>query len=160
MLRRVAVLTLMSLASTLVLSQAAWAAGPDTFTIDASEFSEDEADFASDACGFPVDASVRGHIVVSVFPDDARPIREIDRFSFRITYRNPATGESYRLVDAGPDVYKNGTVAVIGRSLTGSGVIGRVVFDAETDDILFEAGRRVNEGDGAYIGAVCEALAT
>jgi hypothetical protein len=159
MLRRIAALTLMSVASTVVLGHAAWAAGPDTFTIDAAEFSEVEADFASDACGFTVDASVRGHIVVSVFPDDARPIREIARFSMRITYRNPATGESYRLVDAGPDLSKNGTVAVIGRSITGSGVIGRVVFDAETDDILFEAGHRMNEGDGAYISAVCEALA-
>lgn len=159
MLHRIAVLTLMCLASALVLSPAAWGAGPETFKIDASEFSEDESDFASDACGFPVEAAVRGHIVVSIFPDDARPIREIARFSIRITYTNPATGDTYRLVDAGPDLLKNGTVAVIGRSLTGSGVIGRVVFDAETGEILFEAGHRVNDGDGAYIDAVCDALA-
>ena len=159
MLHRIAVLTLMCLASALVLSPAARGAGPETFKIDASEFSEDESDFASDACGFPVEAAVRGHIVVSIFPDDARPIREIDRYNIRTTYANPVTGDTYRLVDAGPDLFKNGTVAVIGRSITGSGVIGRVVFDAETGEILFEAGHRVNDGDGAYIDAVCDALA-
>jgi len=160
MIHRVAVLTLIGLASVVVLSPGAWGAGPETFTIDASQFSEDESDFASDACGFPVEAAVRGHIVVSIFPEDARPIREIARFSLRTTYANPATGDTYRLVDAGPDLFKNGTVAVIGRSITGSGVIGRVVFDAETGEILFEAGHRVNDGDGAYIDAVCDALAS
>jgi hypothetical protein len=159
MLQRLAALMLVCCVSTIVLSHAAWGAGPETFRIDASEISEDESDFASDACGFTVEANLRGHIVVSVFPDDARPIREIARFSIRATYKNPATGETYRLVDAGPDLFKNGTVAVTGRSITGSGVIGRVIFDTETGDILFEAGHRVNEGDGAYIDAVCEALA-
>jgi hypothetical protein len=159
MLHRIAVLTLMCLAAALVLSPAASGAGPETFKIDASAFSESESDFASDACRFPVEAAVRGHIVVSIFPDDARPIREIDRYSIRTRYTNPATEDTYRLVDAGPDLFKNGTVAVIGRSITGSGVIGRVVFDTETGEILFEAGHRVNVGDGAYVDAVCDALA-
>ena len=159
MLQRLVALTLVCLASMVVLAHAAWGAGPETFKIDVSEFSQDESSHASDVCGFTVEAAIRGHIIVSVFPDDARPIREIARFNLRTTYRNPATGESYRLVDAGPDLTKNGTVAVIGRSTTGSGVIGRVVYDAETGEILFEAGHRVNEGDGAYLGAVCEALA-
>lgn len=159
MVNRIAVLTLICLASMVVLPQVASGVGPETFRIDASEFSEDESDFASDACGFTVEAAVRGHIIVSIFPDDARPIRDIARFSLRVTYSNPATGDTYRLVDAGPDLSKNGTVAVIGRSITGSGVIGRVVFDAETGEILFEAGHRVNAGDGAYIDAVCDALA-
>lgn len=158
MFHRVVVLTLIGLASVVVLSPGAWGAGPETFKIDAAQFSGGESDFASDACGFPVKAAVRGHIVVSIFPEDVRPIREIDRYSIRTTYANPATGDTYRLVDAGPDLFKNGTVAVIGRSITGSGVIGRVVFDADTGEILFEAGHRVNDGDGAYIDAVCDAL--
>jgi hypothetical protein len=135
-------------------------AQPETTKVDLSIFSEDESEFASEACGFPIEAEVRGHIITTIFPEGPNPHVAIERFNIRILYTNPETGETFRLVDAGPDIVSEDTVATIGRSITGSGVIGRVVFDLETGDILFEAGRRVNAGDGAYITAVCEALAS
>jgi hypothetical protein len=128
--------------------------------VDLSVFSEEEAQFASQACGFPIEAVVRGHVITTIFSEGPNPHVAIDRFNIRITYTNPETGETFTLTDAGPDIESEDTVAVIGHSITGSGVIGRVVFDLETGEILFEAGRRVNAGDGAYITAVCEALAS
>lgn len=142
----------------LAVGAPASAVKPETFKIDVSEFGPFESAFATEACGFPVEADIRGHIIVTLFADGPSPIVELDRFNIRITYTNPATGETFRLVDAGPDIYRDGTVTITGRSITGSGVIGRVVFDLDTFEILFEAGNRVNEGFGNYIFAVCEAL--
>jgi hypothetical protein len=151
--KRLAVLSVVCL-TVLGFTGAAEAGKPETFKIDLSEFSDIESEFASEACGFPIQATVRGQVVITIFSDGPSPIVELDRFSSRVRYTNPATGETYSLVDAGPDIYRDGTVAITGRSVTGSGVIGRVVFDLQTEEILFEAGNRLNEGFGAYILAV------
>lgn len=134
-------------------------APPEMERIDLSVFTEDETAFASEACGFPVEADLSGHVITTVFSSTSSPVLAIDRFNLRITYTNASTGETAFVVDAGPDIRQRTTIAVIGRSTTGSGVIGRVVFDADTDEILFEAGHRDNAGAGAYIDAVCDALA-
>lgn len=144
----------------LLLTGVAYGAKPETSRVDLSVFSQDEAEFASEACGFPIDAVVRGHIITTIFSEGPNPHVAINRFNIRISYTNPETGETFRLADAGPDIEGDDTVAIIGRATTGSGVIGRVVFDLETGEILFETGHRDNAGDGAYITAVCEALAS
>ena len=142
------------------LAGIAHAGKPETTKVDLSIFSEAESEFASEACGFPIDAEVRGHVITTIFAEGPSPHIAINRFNIRITYTNLETGETFGLVDAGPDIEGDDIVAVVGRSITGSGVIGRVVFDLETGEILFEAGRRVNAGFGAYIDGVCEALAS
>jgi hypothetical protein len=138
----------------------AYSAKPETTRVDLSVISEDESQFASQACAFPIEAVVRGHVITTIFSEGPNPHVAINRFNIRISYTNPETGETFRITDAGPDIEGDDTVAIIGRSITGSGVIGRVVFDLETGEILFEAGRRLTAGGGAYITAVCEALAS
>ena len=142
----------------LMLAGVAYSAKPETTKFDLSVISEDESEFASEACGFPIEAVVRGHIITTIFSEGPNPHVAIHRFNARVLYTNLDTGETYRLIDAGPDIESDDTIAVIGRSITGSGVIGRVVFDLETDEILFEAGNRVHAAGEEYITAVCEAL--
>lgn len=143
----------------LLLAGIAYSAKPETTKVDLSVFSQEEAEFASEACGFPIEAVVRGHVITTIFSEGPNPHVAIHRFNARVLYTNLDTGETYRLTDAGPDIEGDDTVTVIGRSITGSGVIGRVVFDLETGEILFEAGHRVHAGGDEYITAVCEALA-
>ena len=144
----------------LLLAGIAYSAKPETTKVDLSVISEEEAEFASEACGFPIEAVVRGHVITTIFSEGPNPHVAIHRFNARVLYTNLDTGETYRLTDAGPDIQGDDTVTVIGRSITGSGVIGRVVFDLETGEILFEAGHRVHAEGEEYITAVCEALAS
>ena len=69
-----------------------------------------------------------------------------------LTYINPVTGKSFTVHDVGPDkwyVDKDGNVihTITGRSVTGSGVIGHVVLDDETDEILSVSGKPFNWDD-------------
>jgi len=144
----------------LLLAGVAYSAKPETSKFDLSVISEDESEFASEACGLPIEAVARGHIITTIFSEGPNPHVAINRFNARVLYTNLDTGETYRLTDAGPDIEGDDTIAVIGRSITGSGVIGRVVFDLETGEILFEAGHRVHAGGDEYITAICEALAS
>lgn len=157
--RLVLVLGAVGLVSLLGALSEAEAVAPERFTVDLAQFSGDESAFASRACGFAIDASLEGHVIVSIFTNGKKPMLEIDRFNIRIRYTNRATGETSFVVDAGPDIISSTSIAIIGRSVTGSGVIGRVVLDPKTSEIFFEAGRRLNDGDGDYISAVCADLA-
>jgi hypothetical protein len=60
-----------------------------------------------------------------------------------LTFTNSA-GETFRLTDVGPDrVYFDGenlVVAVMGR-IASENFIGRLVFNAETGEVVFAAGR-------------------
>jgi hypothetical protein len=123
-----------------------------------------EADFAgilTTACGTEITADLRGHVIVLLFAGrkgETRP--EIDVFGTHATFTNVDTGATYSLVDVGPDIYafdrKTGhlTVAVTGRSLTGSEVIGRVVFDLDTGKIISSAGNP----QGDWVENACAAL--
>jgi hypothetical protein len=83
----------------------------------------------------------KGWLQVHVF-DQPKNV-ELDVFHNVITFTNSA-GETFRLTDVGPDrVYFDGenlVVAVMGR-IASANFIGRLVFNAETGEVVFEAGR-------------------
>jgi hypothetical protein len=146
-----------------LLAGSASAAKPTKLVIDLDDPLV-EADFEAilgSACGADIAADVRGHIIVLLFAGregETRP--EIDVFHTQATFTNVDTGATYSLIDVGPDIYSfdaatgHLTVAVTGRSLTGSGVIGRVVFDLDTGEIISSAGNP--EGD--WVENACAAL--
>jgi hypothetical protein len=117
----------------------------------------DESAWASDECGFPIRAEVSGHIIALAFPDGRRRV-ETSVYNTRATYTNVATGASTRLRDIGPDriYWLDGRLvaAITGRSLTGSGVIGLVIIDLKTEEVLFQAGNEV----GFFYDWFCAAI--
>ena len=161
--RPIRMLTLLATLAILVgaLVPAALAAGPERTLIDLDDpqIDVEESAFWSDECGFDVAANNRGFIRYTVFPAGRRSVLEIDHYGIRATYTNVATGTSARLQDIGPDRFyvRDGRayVAVTGRSTTGTGTIGQVVFDLETNEIVHQAGRDV----GLFQDALCDALA-
>ncbi len=118
------------------------------------------SEYMTDECGFPVAADIEGRVTLHVFLDrDGEWQREIDKWWIRDTFTNVETGASILLKDVGPDVIRVDrqgrlTVAITGRSLTGSGVIGRVVIDIDTGEVLHVAGKDV----GSMPDQVCAAI--
>jgi hypothetical protein len=114
-------------------------------------------------CGFPVSVDAVGW--VKIIPINAagkgkRQPLELNIYHLpSVTYSSGDRSFTTPL-DVGPDVIylQDGVVyvALTGRSTTGSGVIGRVVINTETGDVVFEAGQRVYEDFAAH---VCEELA-
>jgi hypothetical protein len=157
-MRRRAILTA-ALLCLLGLTATASAARPQVFqfSFDDPALEAEEVAFVSDICGFPVEVDLEGKVVVHIF-DGGRTV-EVDNYNLRGLYTNPANGETWRLVDAGPDrVYvRDGElfVGITGRSLTGSGVIGLVVIDLATGEAVLIAGN----DRGFYVDNLCAALA-
>ncbi len=157
--------TLRSLAAlatlTIVLAAAPTAvAGPparEVISLDDPAIDVEESAWATGLCGFPIDADVSGHIL-GIAHDGTGHILGLDVYGIRATYRNPDTGATFRYRDIGPDraFVKDGRVyvAVTGRS-SGSGVIGVVVIDIATGDVVHVAGNDV----GDFYAGMCEALA-
>jgi hypothetical protein len=162
--RRLSVIVLSVLLS-LVLFTSAFAAKPEFITIpvdDTLEFGECD--------GFTVIEHVQGKIKVSThFDKDGSFAMEIARFSLRHTYSNSETGDSVRSQDVGIDKVTidedgSGTVAVIGIVarivVPGEGLVfahlGRIVFDAVSGEVVFEAGRHDDFAD--LLPALCAAL--
>jgi hypothetical protein len=146
----------------LLAAAPASAARPTVFTVSFSDAAI-EADYAATltaACGVPIDVAISGKVVVHEFAGKS-PLVEIDSYSFRLTATNPATGASTIVRDAGPDLIRRDratghlTIAVTGRSTTGTGVIGRVVFDIDTGEVLSVSGNDV----GFFTDTVCGAIA-
>ena len=137
------------------------AAGPTKEVISLNDPALDAAESAdlTATCGFPVIADNAGHVILIAFPGGNRSMQEIDVYGIRATYTNPQTGTMVRLVDVGPDrFYLRGDalyLAVTGRSLTGSGVIGQVVIDLGTGETVKAVGNDV----GLFQEQVCDALA-
>jgi hypothetical protein len=137
----------------------ATAAQPEVFTIsfDDPALEAEEAAFVSGICGFPIAVDMEGKVVVHLFSDGRNLV--VANFNIRARYTNLANGKTFLLVDAGPDIVfvRDGKafLAVTGRSLTGSGVIGHVVIDLETGETVFIAGN----DQGFYVDAICQALA-
>lgn len=148
------------LAMVLGAAPAALAAGPVRISIDLNDPQNDidETAWASGFCGFAITAEVSGHILGFEFPDNGRSVFALNVYNQKVTYRNVATGATLRLRDIGPDRFytKDGRayVAVTGRSTTGSGVIGLVVIDLETGDIVHSSGNDV----GFFYDGFCAAL--
>ncbi len=149
-------------ALTAMLAFAGPAAGakPSRVVIDLDDpaIEAEEAALVSEACGTEIDVDLSGRIIILVLDKPDTGVVELNVFHIEATFTNPKTGATFSLLDVGPDVYfvRDGKlfVAITGRSLTGSGVIGRVVVDVETGEVVFEAGQPV----GDYPEIVCEAL--
>lgn len=146
----------------LALASPALAAKPSKEVISLDN-PEDEAFYSAlltEECGVPVEADFEGTVTVHVFTDrDGEFKREIDKYWIRDTFTNTETGASVLLRDVGPDIIWVGRdgatyIALTGRSLTGSGVIGRVVFNFDTGELIGEAGKPV----GSIADQVCPFL--
>ena len=117
-----------------------------------------EAAAATAGCGFPIDVTITGWVQTMIYKagGGARQQASIDIFHSDIIYT--AGDRSFRIHDVGPDHYYwlDGVlyVAITGRSLTGSGVIGHVIINAETGEVVFQAGN----DQGFYGANVCAAL--
>jgi len=123
-----------------------------------------EAEIAADltaACGAPIAVDLSGKVeIIALNKSTQAGAIEIDAFETRGTFTNTATGATATLVDAGPDLVKydaktgHVVVAITGRSITGSGVIGRVVVDLDTGEVLSVAG--LAKGD--FVENLCSEL--
>ncbi|HSL29248.1 MAG TPA: hypothetical protein VK900_08630 [Anaerolineales bacterium] len=163
-IRRLLVITLTVLLS-FILVTSALAAKPEMFTIPV-----DDTLVLGSCDGFDVIEQVQGKIKVSThFDQDGNFVMEIARFSLRHTYTNSETGASLRSPDVGIDKIRvhedgSGTVAVVGIVahivVPGEGPVfthlGRIVFDINTGQVLFEAGR--HDDFAGLLPALCSAL--
>jgi hypothetical protein len=104
-----------------------------------------DQDLAPVDCGGGVvlDAHVKGWIQVRVFDQTGSRNVELDVFHNVITFTNPA-GETYAWHDVGPDHYyldRDGNLIVESSGRLGGGLIGRVVTNLTTGEVLFVAGK-------------------
>lgn len=150
-----------ALAALLLFAAPATAGKPSREVIDLDDpvLEAEEAASLTEACGTEIDADFSGRIIVLVFDKPvSEGVVELNVFHIDVTFTNPETGAALSIHDVGPDVSfvrdDQVFVAITGRSITGSGVIDRVVIDLETGEAVFEAGRPV----GDYVETVCEAL--
>jgi hypothetical protein len=155
-----AICGIVALTAMLAFAGAAAGAKPTRVVVDLDD-PVIEAEFAAQltkACGTEIDADLSGRIISLVLDKPDTGVVALDVFHIEATFTNPETGATFSLLDVGPDVYfvRDGQlfVAITGRSLTGSGVIGRVVIDLETEEAVFEAGKPV----GDFVETVCQAL--
>jgi hypothetical protein len=161
-LRRVVAFTSVIGALLVLTASPAAAAKPLKITFDLADPVGDAQMSAalSDYCGTPIQAVSGGTLTIhAVAAADGTFRHEIDKWQIRDSFTNLETQVTLLMHDVGPDHYwidKDGHlfVAVIGRSLTGTGVIGRVVIDAETGEIVSQAGRDL----GPFFDQVCDAL--
>jgi hypothetical protein len=156
--------TLCAVLVVLAASHAAAAGPPQHFVVsfDDHAFEAAEAAKVTAACGTPIGVDLKGKVVVNVLDKPtARGVVEIAAFGTRATYTNVETGATLAFTDAGPDVVRfdpatgHVQIAITGRSITGSGVIGRVVVDLQTGETLAVSGLEI----GDYVELVCDAIA-
>ena len=119
---------------------------------------EDSA-FLTAVCGFPVVAEASGHIIFHL----DRSGHLVDLANYAIRERLTSEWGTFTIRDAGPDMFflRDGAlhVALVGRSITGSSVVGRVVVNIDTDEIVSVAGRLVgDEVLGDPFAPICRAL--
>ncbi len=111
-------------------------------------------------CGFEVLADFEGTVTVHTFDrTTGRGKTQIDKYWIRDSFTRVSTGETIILNDVGPDLWSVNAdgelqLALTGRSLTGSGVIGRVVINQVTGEVEHMAGKPV----GSLAEQVCPAL--
>ncbi len=144
----------------LALAGPVLAAKPTIEIIDVSDPAR-EAGFEADLlkfCGFAVDVEATGHVIVHQFDGNPRLV-EINNYRMFETFS--ANGKTLVVrPDSGPDVIWVGSdghlyIALVGRSVTGSGVIGRTVFDITTLELVSSNGHDL----GDFVAWVCGELA-
>ena len=161
-MRRVVLSLLVAIIATLVASPAL-AAKPirEVFSLDDAAAEAFWSAELTTACGAPIVADFEGTVTIHVFMDRHGEFkREIDKYWARDTFTNTETGASVLLKDIGPDIFFSGRngdlyVAVTGRSLTGSGVIGRTLINLDAGEVIRESGRVV----GSLADQVCPLIA-
>lgn len=108
-------------------------------------------DILNERCPFSVEVEIEGW---AQYKDD------LTNWHSRLVFTNLDSGDVLTLVDTGPDrvFEKDGHtyLSIIGRSPTGSGWIGRVVYDLDTEEVVRASGRQLHDGD--FFEYVCEAL--
>lgn len=162
--RRLLLVTLTVLIS-LTLVTSVLAAKPDMFT-----FPVDDTFVLGDCDGFSVIEHVEGTVKVSThFDQDGNFVMEIVRFSLHHTYTNSVTGASLSSPDVGIDkIVSNddgsasvSVIGIVGRIVVpGEGLVfahlGKIMFDADTGEVLFVAGPHDDFGD--LLSVLCSAL--
>jgi hypothetical protein len=139
-----------------------WAAKPTKMVFDLADPTFDAGVSAdvSAYCDLNIMYVSSGTVTVHVhFGNDGSFIREIHKWQEHDTYTNLDTGATITVHDVGPDIYwvgKDGDFyqAIIGRGSSSTGIIGRVVFDLSTGEVVSMAGKDV----GFIFDNVCAAL--
>lgn len=143
-----------------VMTGSAAAGSPEVTIIDVSDPAR-EASFEADLlleCGYAIDVEATGHIIVHVFDGDAR-LLQISNYRMFETFS--ANGKTIVVrPDSGPDVVWVGGdgdvyLAIVGRSVTGSGIIGRTVVNLSEFELVSISGLDV----GNFLTNICEGLA-
>ena len=150
----------------LVLPTAVLAKPVERFVLDAAEDSGIVTEILSEACGVPLEATLSGHVIVTIYEDAGGNVsHEIDRYSTRFVVLNPATGETLRFTDAGPDQFRydheSGTItfSLIGRSATGAANAGKYTILMDLDGNIITDPVSVAGNDlGDWVANVCAAL--
>ena len=136
------------------------AAKPTIVIVDVSDPAR-EAGFEADlllVCGYAIDVEATGHVIMHMF--DGHP-RLVGINNYRMFETFSANGKTPVVrPDSGPDVIWVGRdghlyIALQGRSVTGSGVIGRTVFDLTTLELVSSNGHDL----GNFFEWVCNGLA-
>lgn len=113
----------------------------------------------SDACGFDVVVDGSGWVQIRTFRDQQGRVQNAELNIYHSRIVASANGRSIQILDVGPDRFftRDGVpyLALTGRSITGSGVIGHVVVNLDTGEIKLEAGNV----QGDWIENVCTNLA-
>lgn len=110
-------------------------------------------------CGFDVVVDGFGWVQIMTFSDQRGRTQheELNVYHSRIVAS--ANGQTIEILDVGPDHFfvRDGVayLALTGRSITGSGVIGHVVVNLDTGEVEFEAGNV----QGDWIENLCTNLA-
>lgn len=147
---------------TAVLVTPALGAKPSKMVI-SLDVAADEAAFTrllTKECRVPIVADFEGTVTVHVFTDrEGNFVREIDKYQIRDTFTNTETGEVVEIHDVGPDIFffnKQGEfmLALTGRAVTGSGVIGRTLVNLDTGEVIRMSGKVL----GDAIANICAAL--
>ena len=161
-MKRIVVLPALVIAM-LALAFPAAAGKPVRFVVDLGT-PANEAEIAAiltEACRTPISVEADGKVIIIVLDKPrARGVVEINAYEFHAVVTNLATGATTTIVDAGPDLLRidpatgHLLLAITGRSTTGSGVIGRVVIDLDTGEILSISGNELGDPEDAICAEV------
>ena len=132
---------------------------PEVLDLNNPAFDAEDSAFWSRECGFAVTAELSGHIIFHNPKGGA--VSDIVVYHTMETLTSETA--TYRLLDVGPDLtyIRNGVeyVAAVGRSITGSGVIGRAEINLDTGEIVWHGRLVGDEVFGDFTAPICRALA-
>ncbi len=160
MVRRFSCAALLGLLLATFAAGPALAAKPDRFVIDVSSaaYEAETERLLLGTCGFAIDFEATGHIITHVF--NGHP-RMVQISNYRLFESFSANGKTVVVQpDSGPDriwIGNDGVpyLAIIGRSVTGSGVAGRTVINLATGELVSSNGHEL----GDFFGFLCTELA-